>query len=187
MAERMTFSHFSEYPFINFINTVKMERGEIKEQLHDKEDLTYWLELMVEHNQLITKQVEHIQSGPIGIRELQSFRDWCRSYFNGDFGKEEFSNRLSSNLEEVPLYFELHGEHLIPLPSSKGTDGLIALLSYEILNVMSEGTIDKVKACENEGCLALFVNKKGKRRWCSMDVCGNRAKAKKHYRKKTSV
>ncbi|QKY71379.1 CGNR zinc finger domain-containing protein [Lentibacillus sp. CBA3610] len=33
--------------------------------------------------------------------------------------------------------------------------------------------IDKLKRCANNQCLAFCVNKKGKRKWCSMDICEN--------------
>ncbi len=41
----------------------------------------------------------------------------------------------------------------------------------------------KVRACANEQCLWLFSDdsKNGTRRWCSMQACGNRAKAHRHY------
>src|SRR5256712_7708540 len=45
-----------------------------------------------------------------------------------------------------------------------------------------------VKLCgmrEATGCSWLFVDdsRNGSRRWCSMKDCGNRAKARRHYRK----
>jgi len=42
----------------------------------------------------------------------------------------------------------------------------------------------KIKKCEAPTCYALFVNSTGKRKWCSMDICGNRMKAHKYYAKK---
>ena len=43
----------------------------------------------------------------------------------------------------------------------------------------------RTRQCSNETCSWLFVDKSKNhsRRWCDMEVCGNRAKAKKHYRK----
>ena len=41
----------------------------------------------------------------------------------------------------------------------------------------------RVRECSNEKCLWLFLDdsKNGTRRWCSMQACGNRAKAHRHY------
>jgi len=37
-----------------------------------------------------------------------------------------------------------------------------------------------VKACPGTGCGWLFADPRRRRRWCSMAVCGNRAKARRH-------
>lgn len=50
------------------------------------------------------------------------------------------------------------------------------------------GQPDRLRQCEHESCVLWFVDvsKAGRRRWCSMDTCGNRAKAQRHYRRNTS-
>ena len=47
------------------------------------------------------------------------------------------------------------------------------------------GKLDKVRRCANPECGWLFLDdsRAGKRRWCSMSACGNRAKARRHYHK----
>lgn len=40
--------------------------------------------------------------------------------------------------------------------------------------------LDRVKTCPGTGCGWLFLDPRGRRRWCSMEVCGNRAKARRH-------
>jgi len=44
----------------------------------------------------------------------------------------------------------------------------------------------RIKECDDDGCGWLFVDhsKNGSRRWCSMDLCGSRAKMRTHYRRK---
>jgi predicted RNA-binding Zn ribbon-like protein len=37
-----------------------------------------------------------------------------------------------------------------------------------------------VRACPGAGCGWLFYDPRGRRRWCVMAVCGNRAKAARH-------
>jgi len=41
----------------------------------------------------------------------------------------------------------------------------------------------RIGRCPGHGCGWLFVNPRGTRRWCSMAVCGNRAKAARHARR----
>lgn len=44
-------------------------------------------------------------------------------------------------------------------------------------------SLDRLKPCENEDCVLLFLDKsKNKtRRWCSMTICGNKIKASRFY------
>ncbi|MEE1753644.1 CGNR zinc finger domain-containing protein [Streptomyces sp. SP18CS02] len=42
---------------------------------------------------------------------------------------------------------------------------------------------DRIRSCAHEACILHFfdTSRNGTRRWCSMAVCGNRAKASRHY------
>lgn len=44
----------------------------------------------------------------------------------------------------------------------------------------------RLRQCGGETCHWLFydTSKSGRRRWCDMSVCGNRAKARRHYRRR---
>jgi len=45
--------------------------------------------------------------------------------------------------------------------------------------------LGRVRVCDAEDCSWLFLDRSRSRsrRWCSMDSCGNRAKARRHYRR----
>jgi len=51
--------------------------------------------------------------------------------------------------------------------------------------LLTEGDLARVGECANETCGWLFLDtsRNGRRRWCDMAQCGNRAKARRHYRK----
>ncbi|MGW6565595.1 CGNR zinc finger domain-containing protein [Streptomyces sp. NPDC054975] len=42
---------------------------------------------------------------------------------------------------------------------------------------------DRIRSCAHEACILHFfdTSRNGTRRWCSMAICGNRAKASRHY------
>lgn len=48
--------------------------------------------------------------------------------------------------------------------------------------LLTSAEIDRVRECDGRGCGWLFrdTSKAGRRRWCSMAICGNRAKARRH-------
>ncbi len=52
--------------------------------------------------------------------------------------------------------------------------------------LLASDQLDRVRQCEDDrGCGYLFVDtsRNRSRRWCSMETCGNRAKARRHYRR----
>jgi predicted RNA-binding Zn ribbon-like protein len=53
----------------------------------------------------------------------------------------------------------------------------IAASAADLLTGPLAGTVG---ACPGAGCGWLFSDPRGRRRWCSMAVCGNRAKARRH-------
>lgn len=55
------------------------------------------------------------------------------------------------------------------------------------IDLLRTGPLDRLKACpiEDGGCAWLFVDtsKNRSRRWCSMEDCGSRVKARRHYQR----
>ncbi|WP_270181097.1 CGNR zinc finger domain-containing protein [Alkalihalobacillus sp. CinArs1] len=181
MNQQTNFPHFSDHLFINLMNTMKMHESSPTDLLATASDGLEWIELMREKGLLTTRQVERINEGPLHMNDLRNFRDQCRAYFAEE--DENVIGVLSTMTETAPLSFIIEDGSLTPLPSQGGTNGLLSIIALSMLELQESGTLTKVKACENDECLAFFVNQKGKRKWCSMEVCGNRTKAKKHYQK----
>jgi Conserved protein containing a Zn-ribbon-like motif, possibly RNA-binding len=46
---------------------------------------------------------------------------------------------------------------------------------------LREASGHAIRRCEREACVLYFFDPSGRRRWCSMAACGNRAKAQRHY------
>jgi predicted RNA-binding Zn ribbon-like protein len=54
-------------------------------------------------------------------------------------------------------------------------------------DVLASPQLARVKACAGCGWLFLDGSRPGTRRWCDMSVCGNRAKARRHYARTRKV
>ncbi len=56
-------------------------------------------------------------------------------------------------------------------------------------NLLTSGFLDRVKACDEGPCRWIFLDtsRNGRRRWCDMKICGNRAKARAHYQRQKSA
>ncbi|MEU9130052.1 CGNR zinc finger domain-containing protein [Kitasatospora sp. NPDC048540] len=68
-----------------------------------------------------------------------------------------------------------------------GEQWLAAWLAADnYLELLGRGA-HRIKACAHPNCILHFfdTSQNGRRRWCSMAVCGNRAKAARHYEKAT--
>lgn len=54
----------------------------------------------------------------------------------------------------------------------------LALVARDAVDLVTSPAIVRVRACADPDCSALFLDssRPGTRRWCSMDICGNRAK-----------
>jgi predicted RNA-binding Zn ribbon-like protein len=64
--------------------------------------------------------------------------------------------------------------------------GILAPVLWSAADILVGPDSVRVRACANEKCRWLFLDdsKNGSRRWCSMQACGNRAKAHRHYLRK---
>jgi len=74
---------------------------------------------------------------------------------------------------------------VVPHPAQTvSADALIGLIAMQLLDGFYRLPHDRIRSCS--GCRWLFVDRSrpGRRKWCSMKDCGNRAKVHRHYRKR---
>lgn len=67
-------------------------------------------------------------------------------------------------------------------PARGGMDGVVARVLAAIAAASIEGTWRRLKACRDDTCRWAFydASRNASSAWCSMAVCGNRAKARRH-------
>ena len=70
-------------------------------------------------------------------------------------------------------------------PASPGVDGLVAKVLAIAREAQIDGTWKRLKVCPEETCAWAFYDKSrnSSRTWCSMGVCGNRAKTRRYRRR----
>lgn len=63
-------------------------------------------------------------------------------------------------------------------PRAAGVDGALGALLVIVVEAMTDGTWSRLKVCQNDTCRwAYYDGSRGRSgRWCSMQLCGNRAK-----------
>jgi predicted RNA-binding Zn ribbon-like protein len=62
--------------------------------------------------------------------------------------------------------------------TSDGLDGVVARVVAATARALADGTWSRLKACRNDACRWGFYDHSRSRtgQWCSMAICGNRAK-----------
>ena len=74
-------------------------------------------------------------------------------------------------------------------PAARGVDGAIGRVLAIVAAAQAEGTWTRLKACRNGDCLWAFYDRarNRSRSWCSMSVCGNRAKARAYRARRSAA
>lgn len=71
---------------------------------------------------------------------------------------------------------------LVPSPDLTGVSAAVARLAVAWAELVLTGRIRRLKRCAERRCGEVFwdTSRNHSRRWCSMRVCGNRAKVRRH-------
>lgn len=82
---------------------------------------------------------------------------------------------------QLTLRFDIDGGSGLK-PIARGVDGAIGTILAVAFAAMAEGSWSRLKVCPQETCRVAFYDhsKNRSRRWCSMEVCGNRTKVRSY-------
>ena len=167
-------------------------------------------EMMVNYDDLVTwgEQAGLLTKGQAGrIRRLAiDAPDQANQAYRSAIDLREaiydvFSNRYAGqpipaeDLEYLNAAVRAAMAHLVLVPTDGGfvwewapeADGINLILwpvARAAASLLTSDLAGRVRECEDDrGCGYLFIDqsKNHSRRWCSMDSCGNRAKARRHY------
>ncbi len=74
-----------------------------------------------------------------------------------------------------------------PAPGLEGIARFTARIAAGIATAVADGTWSRLKACEAHDCRWVFYDKSpaGRSRWCTMAVCGSRAKMRTYRARRT--
>jgi predicted RNA-binding Zn ribbon-like protein len=185
---------------LDFANTLEWRSGEHpKDLLSDYSDLVRWGEaadIVPSGNAVRLRQIAEsrpekaaaILEGAIQLREA-IYRIFSRFSEQGKVDPEDLAilnKSLASSLSHLQI---------IPAPQgfawdwTKSADGLDQILwppTRSAGELLASERLDRVRQCaDDRGCSYLFIDtsRNRSRRWCSMESCGNRAKARRHYKR----
>ena len=67
------------------------------------------------------------------------------------------------------------------IPASTGLSLPLLAIAQSAGELLTSEAVRAVKSCPGDDCGWLFIDSRGRRRWCSMSSCGNRAKVRAFY------
>jgi predicted RNA-binding Zn ribbon-like protein len=89
-------------------------------------------------------------------------------------GREALAARSRSVLQPSP------DGPAVWTPSGAAVTTPVDAVARRVEDLLTSPICTVVSACPGQGCGWLFADPRRRRRWCSMAVCGNRAKARRH-------
>ncbi len=91
-------------------------------------------------------------------------------------------NRALASRERIELVAAGDGVRLGHSHLGDAVDDLLARIAEPIVREIGSGHDDRIRICANDTCRWIFYDESraGRRRWCDMATCGNRAKAQRH-------
>jgi predicted RNA-binding Zn ribbon-like protein len=189
----------ADAPALDFLNSSAKPVDEVVEWLGNGSDLLAWLA----QAKLVSDEVlESLRASALPgeldavAAQARALREWFRGFVQDHRGKplrasalsqleplnallardEEFGRivlRPRDHAQEGPSALELRAVRQWSSP-----DTLLLPIARTLADLVCNEDFTRVKACEGAGCILFFMDRTngGARRWCSMAICGNRAK-----------
>ena len=175
--------------WINLANTVLMRDGQRIDLLQSRDGVLQWLK----GNGLLQGGHPQDADGEAVFGTLLRLRDICADALSDLRREGRLSDRTFARLEQesdaLEVTVRMVREGGVPrlIPEGRSVSDRIV---YEVLRSLTDTLAhypaDRIRKCEHDSCVLHFVDtsKGGKRRWCSMELCGNRRKAADFYARK---
>jgi predicted RNA-binding Zn ribbon-like protein len=173
---------------LDFLNTRPVQNGQPKELLPDFSALLRWLKAA---GLLSSRKVADLQcqwgksdSARRVVETMQQFREKLRkevlAWEQGNAIRHSTLEELNRLMDEHPMRTRIRTEGSALSKElyfeTRRPQDLFAPLAYSASILFADVNLDRVRKCNQ--CVLHFydTSKKGTRRWCSMQLCGNRQK-----------
>jgi predicted RNA-binding Zn ribbon-like protein len=187
----------ADAPGLDFLNSVATPVDTEIDWIGDGEGLLAWLE----QAQLVPAEtLETLQAMPGEFdnvaAQARGLREWFRGFVRQRKGRPLTSKHLSEleplnrllerdeGFGQIVAHRHGHGSGLEfrTMRRWRSPEALLLPIGEALAKFVCEEDFSNVKACEGPACTLMFADHtRGRtRRWCSMAICGNRAKQAAH-------
>jgi predicted RNA-binding Zn ribbon-like protein len=129
---------------------------------------------------------EHLRDpgrvGPVGAERARALRAALHDLIRA--GSPEARMELEEFARRAHFTLSLDPPRLAP--RARGLDGVLGELLAIAYEAMRDGSWSRLKACRNCGYLFWDGSRNRSAAWCSMQLCGNRVKVRRHRRRRAA-
>lgn len=179
---------------LDFVNTLEFDKGQPTDSLNDAVVAVRWMqEHELLHAETADGLVDEVQADDAAatrvLQRVQKVRGSLRELLDAAADRrppQDAALREVNRALRAPYVYEL-------VPASDGVSldhrhegdpisGALARLSETIARELTQADKERLRVCANDECRWVFRDNSpaGRRKWCDMSSCGNRAKAARH-------
>lgn len=188
--------------FANTIHNTRAEDKEEEEELQAISDLLLWArEAGLVSSAVFDRLAAHYNRNPreaaAALAKGTAIRDLLLSIFAGIANRRDVSSKrlseLNSALAQAPGLLSVHKNSdnigAMWTSAAHGLQQVFFAVLTSAAELLSSDRLLRVRECASSDCTWLFVDesRNRSRRWCDMSACGNRMKARRHYRRARAV
>ena len=175
----------------DFLNTLELENGALVERLTSLDTAASWLAdaAVVPDATVIAGLGRSSAARDAALERLITARTALRDVAHAVAHEEapprraiDEVNRALASRERIELVASDDGVRLGHSHVGDAIDDVLARIAEPIVREIGNGHDDRIRICANDTCRWIFYDESraGRRRWCDMATCGNRAKAQRH-------
>jgi predicted RNA-binding Zn ribbon-like protein len=175
----------------DFLNTIELENGALVERLTSLDTALAWLADagVASDATSITALARSSAARDALLARLIKTRTALRDVAHAVNHEEpppraaiDEVNRALASRERIELVAAADGVRLGHSHIGDAIDDILARIAEPIVREIGNGHDDRIRICANDTCRWIFYDESraGRRRWCDMATCGNRAKARRH-------
>lgn len=179
---------------LDFVNTKCAPSGEVIDWIQNGEELVAWLyrvkligadDINSINSKFADKELDAV------AKKARQLREIFRSVLTGNAFDQEIDvdcvNRLNELASKLTIYQQLvfndQNEWVLERKIHwSNAEVILAIIAERIIHLFSLNAKHLIKQCSGENCTLWYrdITKNKRRKWCSMAICGNRAKAAAH-------
>lgn len=185
------FPDVSDCLLLDFINTTISKNGKIIELISSRADLSSWFDYEIKKNNHYSYQLAQFKDYFERVDDhssLITFRNWLHEKLSaliaGKIDHNQLADLIKSTTNAHPFRVEIVNNTLSFLPITVDYPSFESLILLDLAHLIASGDSHKLSHCSNPECVLLFVDRTGRRKWCSMKICGNRHKVEAFAKRK---